>query len=560
MNKKTAIIAFPVILLLAVLSLLVSCKKTEYTRDTTEDVNIVGYLDKHLDSFSLFRQILERTENSAFLNAYGNYTCFAPTNSGVQRWLTTIGAANVDAADINVLKDMVKFHILEDTISTGSFKDGKLPVPTMFGQFLITGVIFSGQSSSYIINRQATIVRSNVKVGNGILHEINNVLVPSKLTIAKQLEADPNYSIFVQALQETGFYNQLNTVDPDINKRWLTVLAESNQALADTGFADYASLKDKYSQTGNPADPKDSLHMYIAYHILPGIKFLGDIITSASHQTLEPQEVVSTQLINQEVVVNEDVFDGIVEKGVILKRSVSDNAATNGVWHSPEQHFQVKYRAPTAVYWDVCTFPEIMKLTAFYKKATFVFTRANETERPIKDIDWEFKPASANGTYFYSGATSTLTQNAVNYDVLTLPLGPPSRALWAELTTPVVIKGRYKVWICYSSQNAVTCNVRVNGELMQRPVNFGEAKPSGTDAELESIGWKQYTVSTGGGRSSGRLVGAIDIKTTERHKIRFEPLTGTNADGCRLDMIHFIPVNESQFLPRFRPDGTKVFL
>ena len=46
-----------------------SCKKPDIKMNTTEDVNIVGYLEKNIDSFSLFKQILDRTDNSAFLNA-----------------------------------------------------------------------------------------------------------------------------------------------------------------------------------------------------------------------------------------------------------------------------------------------------------------------------------------------------------------------------------------------------------------------------------------------------------------------------------------------------------
>ncbi|MDB5193454.1 MAG: hypothetical protein JWQ96_3017 [Segetibacter sp.] len=536
-----------------------SCKKQDFTTSTTTDVNILGYFEKNLDSFSLFKQILDRTETSAFLNAYGAYTCFAPTNSGVTSYLASLGAANVEAADINVLKEMVKFHLLTDTINTSSFKDGKLPVPTMQGQFLITGVATDANGASYTVNRQAAVTRSNIKTGNGIIHVITRVLVPANRTIAQQLEANPNYSIFVQALKETGYYTLLNTVNPDTTKRWKTVLAESNKALGDSGFTSYAALKARYSKTGNPANVADSLNIYVAYHILDGLKFLGDIITAPTHLTLQPQEVISTQLINEDVIVNEDVFNGILERGILLTRNISDNSATNGVWHDANAHFVAKFRKPTALYWDVCTFPEIMKLAAFYKKATFVFPRQSEADRPIKDINWEYTQFAATATYFYGGSGSTLTQNAVNFDVLTLPLGPPSRAKWFELTTPVIVKGRYKVWVCYSAQFAVLANVRVNGELMQRPVNFGEFKPAGTDAELESIGWKQYTVTVGGGRSASRLVGIVDIKTTQRQIIRFEPYQGTNAEGCRLDMIHFIPVDENQVSPKFRTDGTPVY-
>ena len=170
-----------------------SCKKIEIKPNTTGDVNIVGYLEKRADSFSLFKQILDRTETSSFLNAYGAYTVFAPTNSGVKTWLSAIGATSVETADINVLKEMVKFHILEDTVSTGSFKDGKLPVPTMYGQYMVTGTTNSGGIVSYSVNRQATVLQSNIRVGNGFIHVINQVLTPAKQTIAQQLEANPDY-------------------------------------------------------------------------------------------------------------------------------------------------------------------------------------------------------------------------------------------------------------------------------------------------------------------------------------------------------------------------------
>jgi hypothetical protein len=57
---------------------------------------------------------------------------------------------------------------------------------------------------------------------------------------------------------------------------------------------------------------------------------------------------------------------------------------------------------------------------------------------------------------------------------------------------------------------------------------------------------------------AGRLVGTYDFKTTRRYKIRFTPLSGTQNDNY-LDMIHFIPVDEDQVLPRFQADGTKIY-
>jgi uncharacterized surface protein with fasciclin (FAS1) repeats len=546
--------------------LLSACKKTDINPYTTEDVNIVGYLAKNSDSFSLFKQILDRTGNSAFLNAYGAYTVFAPTNTGVKAWLSKINAATVEAADLAKLQDMVKFHLLVDTITTSSFKDGKLPVATMLGQFLVTGVGSKDGVSSYLVNRQSLITQSNIRVGNGMIHVVDNVLEPSTLTIAQQLEAKSQYSIFVQAMKETGFYNVLNKVDADTTKRWMTVFAESNQSLADSGINSYADLKTKYSKTGDPSNPNDSLYMYMAYHILTGIKFLGDVITSPSHQTLQPQELVSVQLKDQDVVLNEAEFNGVFEKGVTVNRAGSDNAATNGVWHDVKSHFQLKDRKPTAVFWDVCTFPEIVKMPTHYKRQNFTWTRQSESDQPLQDIIWGWGPLAGTNTlqyYYNSSSSNSITgYGAQNFDAIQMPMGLPNRPIWWELTTPPIVKGKYKVWICYiqrkqSSGSNQLCQMSINGDLLSGTMNFTSTRPNGTDAELEAIGWKRYTESTNN-IYAGKMVGIYEFKSTKRQTIRFTPLSGTQNDNY-LDMIHFIPIDEPQYLPRFKTDGTKLY-
>lgn len=539
------------------------CKKTEIAISTTSDVNIVGYLDKHLDSFSLFRQILERTETSAFLNAYGAYTCFAVTNNGVKTYLSKIGAASVDAADLPTLKNMVKLHLLEDTITTAAFTDGKLPVITMYGQYLLTGVTQKYGVSSYLVNRQGFVLQSNIKTGNGIIHVIDNVLTPATLSLAKQLEAKPEYSIFLQAVKETGYYDLLNTNNnPDVNKRFLTLIAESNQALADSGIASYPALKAKYAQNANLTSDSNRLNMYVAYHILYGIKFLTDIIVTPSHSTLAPQEVISSKLDDAlRIIINENNLNGVVEPGILIKRPNSDVQATNGVLHEAAAHFSVKFRNPTAVYWDVADFPEVRKLTAIFRKSAIQWDKPTAASEPLKDITWSLPINLTTSWFRYEYGTSSLTNFGAYMDCVKFPLGASSggvRPLYFDFKTPVIIKGRYKVWICYRARAQSTSSqsetaISVDGEQMQRTVNFVTNRPSGNDADLESINYKRYTENTSTSWA-GRLVGIVDIKTTERHTVRFTNIRGSQDENW-LDMVHFIPVGQIQILPRFKPSG-----
>ena len=101
------------------------------------------------------------------------------------------------------------------------------------------------------------------------------------------------------------------------------------------------------------------------------------------------------------------------------------------------------------------------------------------------------------------------------------------------------------------------CQVTVNGVVMQRTMNFTETRPAGTDAELEAIGWKRYTENTGNVWAS-RQVGVIEFTTTQQQVVRITPLVGTQNNN-NLDMIHFIPIDEEQVLPRFRPSGEMIY-
>jgi hypothetical protein len=131
-----------------------------------------------------------------------------------------------------------------------------------------------------------------------------------------------------------------------------------------------------------------------------------------------------------------------------------------------------------------------------------------------------------------------------------------------ELRTPLLVKGRYKVWICYRAQKSSNNNpafplrTLFDGEPFSRLFDFQETVPAGTAGELEALGWKIYAADAPTNTNmAGRLLGTVDVKTTDRHIFRIEALTGGGQSTNNLDMIHFIPVNLNQISPRFRRNG-----
>ena len=179
--------------------------------------------------------------------------------------------------------------------------------------------------------------------------------------------------------------------------------------------------------------------------------------------------------------------------------------------------------------------------------------------------------------------------------MLNLSMGTnTARAQWIELKTPMLVKGKYKVWICYAS-NSSACAYQVGvdvgraGEqVLPNIVDFrqslGSSGVTSSTAALASAdplmltnGFKRYMATTaesvvvngttikgglqinttGWDLNVGRLAGTVDIGTTDRHWIRLTVIsTGLGSNSFTwLDMIHFIPVDADQNYPRFSTQG-----
>jgi uncharacterized surface protein with fasciclin (FAS1) repeats len=545
-----AVICFSSIVGVATLT---GCKKQALDYTTTSDVNIVDYLRRYPELYSEYVKVLDRTNISPFLNAYGAYTCFAPTNSAFKLYLESIGKKSTDELDTAALSNLCRLHLIVDTISTGSFTDGKLPSPTMYGQYLITGVNDRGAT---VIDRQAIMVQPNILTGNGYIHAIDHVLQPATLTIAKAIEGNSKYAIFTQVLKATGFYDTLNIANnPDTTRRFLTCLAESDSVLRTIGINSYADMVAKYSKTGNPKNPSDSLYLYAAYHVFPALKYVADIVSSPSHLTLAPQSVITVTLSGQSVVLNEVTFRGVLEPGIAINRPSSDNSCTNGVLHDLSGGIVLKVRQPYRVDFDLGDQPEIKKLTSIYRRAG---KSQSFTYGQLRDVTWQNTGSTV--TYYVEGAT---TSNHYWWDdgfSFNMRLNVNR---WIEFKTPLIVKGRYKIWYSIRRANhGQFIQTTFDGAALPRVVDFVTGISSGLTAPvLEVNGYKRHMVNQTQNNNFSVYGGIVDVATTDRHTIRLTCIKDAGsgaANSCTMDFIQFIPIDDNQLRPLFNRDGTLV--
>jgi uncharacterized surface protein with fasciclin (FAS1) repeats len=557
--KKTGLYLSLMLIFISVLGV-VSCKKENFTQTTNTDLNITGYLQAHPEEFSEFYKILKLTGNTSYLNAWGTYTVFAPTNDAINTYLQNIGKSSIEDVDIESLKDLAKLHILQDTISTTDFTDGKIKIPSVLGQYITTGVVNESGVSRITINKNSKVVRSNIRLGNGIVHSIDMPLIKVVRTLAQEIAATPSLSIFNEALIATGWDVTLNKPLTFIDSigSYVSVLAETNEFYNESNISSVADLIDKYSNTGNPKDPLDSLNLYIAYRVLPGLKYVADFITAPSHVTSAPLEIISVKLSKDTVLLNEEVFNNIKEKGIPIDRGNSDVGATNGVLHLIKGNLFIKTRYPTPVYWDIAKFPEIEGLTGIY--GTPGKWQAI-SKGFIKDVTWG---GAATTTITYSCNSGNHNHaGAYNSDYLSITLRT-AVIPWIEFKTPVIIRGRYKVWVSYRTtrRNNTTANTGIfylDGVPLPRTAWFGEWYNKDIPAtELEAQGYKRHNAVAPNNNWNTRLLGTIDVQTTDRHVLRIETNTNEGVDST-IDMIHFIPVEMDQLWPRFGPNGELVY-
>ncbi len=533
---------------------LTNCTPQKYKESTDETLNMTDYL-RQSDEYSMFLEILDITNYAAFMNTYGTYTMFVPTNDAVQQFLTEVGASSLNDVPLEVLQDIAKMHILDQKINTTSFTDGKIATPTLYGQFLISGAANNGGITSITINKTSNVVASNVEVGNGVIHVIDKVLRVADKTLAQTIEADPSLSLFTEALKATGWYDALNKVIPyeekgDLNN-YLTVLAQSDEVFQAAGFNTIEDLKERYSHLGDPMNPQDSLNLFVSYRILPKLLYLADIVITPALETKAPLEVISTKLDGETLKLNEDVFNGVLEEGVSIIREFSDVTAANGVLHLVDGNFAIKKRIPAPVYFDFTDQPEFSILSIFRGATT---GRQNLSKDQLADIDW------TSGNNYVTYVKDPPRGGAVGYawhgDVLEILRLRDGWCNNLSFKTPVIIKGKYKVWISFRAVPNKGGLIRVffDGVELSRQINNMEyGNTSLPERVLESQGYKRH-IEPFTNRMNSKLAGTVDVATTGRHTITL--LSTFNAGNTTwLDVCEFRPVEMDQLYPKFESGG-----
>lgn len=193
------------------------------------------------EQFSSYLAILNRvtpskrsaSSMSELLNARGNYTCFAPTNEAVARYIDSLyrmEEPQVSSLDINELPDSVAESIVFNSIiengnseayATTDFETGALGTTNMNDRYIsisygteIANVSEAGDTAlntTIYVNTNAKVIEGDIEVENGYIHVVDHVLSPSTSTTADLIIGTPNTQFFGTLLKKTGWDSKLTS-------------------------------------------------------------------------------------------------------------------------------------------------------------------------------------------------------------------------------------------------------------------------------------------------------------------------------------------------------------
>ena len=257
---------------------------------TNNGETLADYLDGRVQNhgnYSYFIAILQKAELWGQMRTYGTYTCFAPNDSAIQAYMDTrLAEATNDSVRriFSSLEGLLENRKLCDTIArTHLFNNamyasdlsgnGVLQHPNMLDRY-ITYYSYADSSQlvydengnvlkahdggdsvmvrlKYLINMQATIVRADDSVQNGVVHKIDKVIRPSNQFLPGLMKENPNLSIYYDALVSTRLIYEMEGVYidedyPEIEYEW------TEQALRD-GYSGIHKNETAY-ETGDNAD------------------------------------------------------------------------------------------------------------------------------------------------------------------------------------------------------------------------------------------------------------------------------------------------------------------
>lgn len=316
-------------------AILTSCKSdpalSNWVGDDSQTIS--QYLEKNKTEYSKFYTLLVDGNMLSTLYAYNpygdDYTLFLPTDDAIDSFIRQngkYGSFEELAKDTGYVGILLRYTTLGRKVHTDEFPDGALPDQTLTGDRLVASFYADGDNQLILINRAARVIKPNIKLANGYIHVISEVLQKPSVTAYDWLQQHPGYSILAQAMELSGIKKRLTWPQ-------YSLFAEPDSVYHRYGISTVDDLVKHFSPSGvlltNVTNP---FYQFVAYHVMNGAYFTNDFYWgSRDYYTFGGQ--LLTIYVGQEIRIN----TGVDSYGTIVSAK-GDTTVINYIRPIPDQY------------------------------------------------------------------------------------------------------------------------------------------------------------------------------------------------------------------------------
>lgn len=512
-------------------------------KDAYEDNTYMAYEEKPIalllksdpdGKYALWVEILEKADLYNTLNLDRTYTFFAPTNAGVESYLQKLGLSSVSQMTKEDANYLIKYHLIPGAqIDLGQFQSGAINDLNATDDNLYIEFRALGLEAVYL-NSESRINAFDIKATNGIIHGLDDVLVPLTATIYNRLE-DPKFSIFREAVVATGLDEILKRVyteavdqngEPIQQRFRYTTFAVSNSTFAKEGIHSLEDLVQKL-EVPSGSDYKDTendLNKYVAYHILAQQRSYADLgaypdgVYTTNFETMATNELIKVSEGPSELVINATAdmqsYIQFVEFNIVAK---------NGVVHEVDNWMPLFLPERVQVIWEFTDYPDIAANVTQYRNPT-LGSQYNKTfaASELTSIKWSTIPEARPDALIYRNLrpADPLYPATLNNDYLLATLGESG---WIEMKSPAIVRGKYRVTYVWPSPRNAT-NTGIVSFIMDNQEVYPRLVISNTSSEARRT----------------QVLGTVDFPETTSHTFRVLSLDGKL---ITMDYLQFDPID-----------------
>lgn len=206
------------------------------------------------------------------LKGKGPFTVFAPTDEAFAKLPKGTVEELLKPENKAKLQSILKYHVVSGAVLAKDVKPGA--VATLDGQ----RIDITTKDGKVMIDK-ATVTKTDIIAGNGVIHVIDSVILPSDKTIVQTAVAAGSFKTLASLLTSAGLVDALNGAGP------FTVFAPTDEAFAKLP-------KETLEALGKP-EGKELLTAILKYHVVSGRVFSDAAAKGATVATLEGRSVTT---------------------------------------------------------------------------------------------------------------------------------------------------------------------------------------------------------------------------------------------------------------------------